>query len=82
MGESGEPRSIQVDSQGLVADSQSVYSHIELTSPDAKRLRNVFLTDVRVYPFAVLRGIPPSGHFTGFGEHEYAFALALGSLNE
>lgn len=46
MGETTEPTSVQVDSQGLVSSHKHIYSHVELLASDQKGIHNVALHDV------------------------------------
>lgn len=80
VGETGEPRAVEVHRQGLVGDGQGVDTHVELPAADAQRLSDVFLADVGVDLLALFCGVLPLGHVAGFGEEEDPLALALGGL--
>ena len=70
---------IEIDRQRLVARAQSIDTHVELSSPEEKRVKQVALADIGLGRVISVKGFP-LGDISNFIEEENSFALAFGSL--
>lgn len=76
VGESGKTRSIEVDSQRVIARAEDVYSHIEFPASQEHRIQDVPLANIvfNVYFFV---GPFPFVDVCDFVEDEDALSLAF-----